>query len=349
MEEGISPYVYSTIAKYGTITTSFEMARQTLIDWGINISLKRIERLTYKFGGEGLSIRNSKVLAVERDRLEKGWSLKDKRVIISVDGGRTRVRIEKNEKPNPKTKRKKYKGEWIEPKLLTIYTVDEKGKKIKSGEVPLINDGTYGNYKQFLKILEMYLVSLGITQAKQILLIADGADWIWLHIPALLSRLGCEEKIYYLLDFYHATEHLQTFADSAFNDAQKRKNWFLAARSDLKKGKIISLIEQMKQYKKSVRGSRREILTSQINYFDKRVSKGLFEYKRIRQLNLPIGSGAVESLIRQAVNLRLKGNGKFWLQHNAEIILHARCQWLSGNWNNFTNFIFTNRIYPLTT
>ena len=43
--------------------------------------------------------------------------------------------------------------------------------------------------------------------------------------------------------------------------------------------------------------------------------------------------------------IRLKGNGKFWLQHNAEIILHARCQWLSGNWNNFGNSIFTNRIY----
>ena len=48
-----------------------------------------------------------------------------------------------------KLREKKYTGEWIEPKLLTIYTVDEKGKKIKSGEVPLINDGTYGNYKQF--------------------------------------------------------------------------------------------------------------------------------------------------------------------------------------------------------
>jgi hypothetical protein len=143
MEEGISPYVYSTLAKYGTITTSFEMSRQTLMDWG----------------------------------------LKDKRVIISVDGGRTRVRIDKNEKPNPKTKRKKYTGEWIEPKLLTIYTVDERGKKIKNSEVPLINDGTYDDYKKFLKILEIYLVSLGITQAKQILLIADGADWIWLHIP----------------------------------------------------------------------------------------------------------------------------------------------------------------------
>ena len=235
---------------------------------------------------------------------------------------------------------------WIEPKLLTIYTVDERGKKIKNGEVPLINDGTYGNYKKFLKILEMYLVSLGIKSAKQILLIADGADWIWQHIPTLLNRLGCGHLTYYLLDFYHATEHLQHFANAAFNDEKERTAWFKSARSDLKSGKIVELLEKMKQHKKSIRGSRRKMLTSQINYFNKRVSKGLFNYHKISQLKLPIGSGAVESLIRQAVNLRLKGNGKFWLQHNAEIILHARCQWLSGNWNNFSDSILTSRIYP---
>ena len=116
MELGVTPHVYSTIAKYGTICHSFEIARQTLTDWGVKLSLKRVQRLTYKFGESGLSIRNSKVLAVERDSLPTGSQLKDKRVIISVDGGRTRVRIDKNEKPNPKTKRKKYKGEWIEPR-----------------------------------------------------------------------------------------------------------------------------------------------------------------------------------------------------------------------------------------
>ena len=348
MEEGVTPYVWSTIAKYGTINHSFEIARQTLRDWGLKISLKRIQNLTYRFSPEGLSIRKSKILALERDLLSTSSQLKDKRVIISVDGGRTRVRIYQQKKPNPKTKRKKYTGEWIEPKLLTIYTVDERGKKIKNGEVPLINDGTYDNYKKFLKILEMYLVSLGISQAKQILLIADGAEWIWQHIPPLLNRLGGEERIDYLLDFYHATEHLHGFADAAFNNEKERLIWFKAARSDLKKGKICSLLEQMKQYRKSTRGKKREILTSEINYFRKRVSKGLFNYDKIAQLKLPIGSGAVESLILKAVNLRLKGNGKFWLQPNAEIILHARCQWLSGNWNNFTNSILTSRIYPRT-
>jgi hypothetical protein len=234
MEVGVTPYIWSTLAKYGTITHSFEIARQTLIDWGVKISVKRISSLTYKFGAEGLSIRNSKILALERGLLLTSSQLKEQRVIISVDGGRTRIRNYSQNKPNPKTKRKKYSGEWIEPKVLTIYTVNLKGKKIKTGEVPVINDGTYGNYQKFLKILKMYLVSLGINQAQQILFIADGAEWIWQHIPPLLNQLGCEKITHYLLDFYHAAEHLQSYADAAFNDQKERMVWFKTARSDLK-------------------------------------------------------------------------------------------------------------------
>lgn len=267
MESGVTPYVWSTLAKYGVINHSFEIARQTLIDWGVKISVKRLSRLTYKFGTEGLSIRSSKILALERGLLSTNSQLKEQRVIISVDGGRTRVRNYQHKKINPKTRRKKYTGEWIEPKLLTIYTVDERGKKIKNGEFPLINDGSYSNYKKFLKILEMYLVSLGISQAKQILLIADAAEWIWQHIPPLLNRLGCEKITHYLLDFYHVTEHLQSFADATFNDDKEKITWFKTARSDLKKGKVISLINEMKQHRKPLRGQKREIITSQINYF----------------------------------------------------------------------------------
>ncbi len=50
MESGVTPLVWSNIAKYGTVATSFEMAKQTLKDWGVKISLERISRLTYKFG-----------------------------------------------------------------------------------------------------------------------------------------------------------------------------------------------------------------------------------------------------------------------------------------------------------
>ena len=75
-----------------------------------------------------------------------------------MDGGRSRLIEYKGRKRNKKTLRRPYKGEWKEPKLLTIYAVDEKGKKIKTGEVPITNDGTFENSKELLIILEMYLV-----------------------------------------------------------------------------------------------------------------------------------------------------------------------------------------------
>jgi hypothetical protein len=174
MEEGLTPLVWSTIAQYGAIAGSFEAACTILIDWGIHISLKRIERLTYKFGKLGINLRLSKILNYQLGNLPTGSILKDQRVVIAVDGGRTKIRINKEGEKNPKTNRYGFSGEWVEPKLLTIYTVNEEGEKVKTNEIPITNDGTYEGYQAFLQILEMHLVNLGISQAKQVLLIADG-------------------------------------------------------------------------------------------------------------------------------------------------------------------------------
>lgn len=322
------------------------MARSTLRNWGINLSLKRIERLTYHFGRLGISQRDSKVFQLQQGTLPTGSVLKDQRVVIAVDGGRTRLRINKKGRRHSQTHRHGYVGEWVEPKLLTVYAVDGQGKKVKPVEVPIINDGTYEVTHGLLQILEMYLVSLGIERAKQVLLIADGAEWIWKHIPTLLERLVCPNETYQLLDFYHVTQHLQAFANAAFSQENERKKWFKSARSDLKRGKITALLEQMAALSKQADGEPLEIMTAQINYLTKGYAEGRLNYAQIAALKLPIGSGAVESLIRQVVNLRLKGNGKFWLRDRAEIMLHARCQWLAGNWSNFCDSILTALINP---
>ncbi len=89
-------------------------------------------------------------------------------------------------------------------------------------------------------------------------------------------------------------------------------------------------------------------LTTEINHLVKLEKNERINYHLIAEKKLPLGSGAIESLIRQAVNLRLKGNGKFWCQHNAESLLHARCQWLSGGWHSLVDAILTHRIYPLS-
>jgi hypothetical protein len=174
MSEGLTPVVLSTIAQYGAISGSFEAARTTLIDWGINVSLKRIERLTYYFGQLGIDLRKNKLNDLASGNLPTLNILKDQRVVIAVDGGRTRIRINKKGKPKVKTNRHGFIGEWTEPKLLTIYVVNEQGKKMRTSKIPITNDGTYLGYQEFINILEMHLVNLGINQAKQVLLVADG-------------------------------------------------------------------------------------------------------------------------------------------------------------------------------
>jgi hypothetical protein len=251
--------------------------------------------------------------------------------LANPKGGRTKTRVDKIGFKNEKTNRNGFNGVWIEPKLLTIYVVDENGKKIKNHEIPITNDGTHDGHEIFLNILEMHLVRLGINQAKQVLLIADGATWIWLHIPPLLSRLGCPDETYQLFDFYHVTEHLQKFADVAFSKEEERKNWFNNARKTLKKGDALNLIKQIEEFMAKTLGDRCKLMEKERNYLLKAYNEGRLNYAQVLEKKLPIGSGAIESLIRQVVNLRLKGNSKFWLQNNAEIMLHLRCQWMAGS------------------
>ena len=348
LSSGLTPLVWSTVAQYGAIASSFEAACTILIDWGINISLKRIEHLTYKFGKIGINLRFSKILNYQLGNLPTGNILKNQRVVIAVDGGRTKIRINKESDKNPKTNRYGFSGEWVEPKLLTIYIVNEEGKKVKTNDIPITNDGTYQGYQEFLKILEMHLVSLGISQAKQVLLIADGAEWIWKHIPPLLSRVGCPKETYQLLDFYHVTEHLQTFADAAFSEESERKNWFKKARNILRKGFAFNLIFEMNQLIFNATPEIAKTMIAQRDYLERADVENRLIYAYVSEQKLPIGSGAIESLIRQVVNLRMKGNSKFWLKANAEIMLHLRCQWIAGSWDNFCNSIFTSFLNPQT-
>ena len=349
LEEGLTPLVWSTLVEYGAMSQSFAVARSMLMAWGIRLSLKRIERLTYHFGHLGLRLRQLKLTQLKRGTLTPSNSLKDQRVVIAVDGGRTRLRRHKRGKRRSPTNRHGFWGEWAEPKLLTIYTVDDQGRKIKNQQIPIAADGTYEDCHSCLELLEMYLVELGISQAKQVLLVADGAEWIWKHIPPLLHRLGTPSSTYKLIDFYHVADHLQTFAHAAFSQASEAQAWWKQARTWLKKGQVSRLIQSMQSQRDGADSQQHELLDAQINYLKKNHKEGRLNYAKIKALHLPIGSGAVESLIRQVVNLRLKGNGKFWLKHHAEIMLHLRCQWCAGNGQTLCASLTTALLYPQAT
>ena len=345
MEERVTPLVWSTVASFGMMSTSFAVAGKQLQDWGITLSEQRIERLTYCFGRAGITLTEQWMTQLQEGQLPVGETLRGQRVGLNVDGGRTRLR--RNKKGRPKANgRRGYYGDWREPKLFTLYALDDEGKRLNTIKLPITNDGTFGDVEGFMMLLEMYLVKLGVVHAKQVLLLADGALWIWQRIPELLKRLGLStEQIIELIDFYHAAEKLRTFSELVFNKKKQAKEWFETARSILKHKSIRRLVKEMQKLVDNLTHKRKKAKAeSNLPYFSDQLQR--FAYPQVKTMNLPIGSGAIESLIRQVVNLRLKGNGKFWLPENAEIILHGRCQWAAGQWDQFSYRILTSGIAP---
>ena len=110
-----------------------------------------------------------------------------KRVVVSLDGGRVRVRRKKR---GPKTKkgRNRFHTDWKEPKLLILYVVGDDGRPSQTW-APII-DGTLRGPEAVFALLLSYARQIGLNAADKVLFIADGAPWIWRRLQRLIAALG---------------------------------------------------------------------------------------------------------------------------------------------------------------
>jgi hypothetical protein len=76
LTERVSPLVWSTVAEYGTVSASFAVAQGLLQSWGIDLSARRVERLTYRFGEIGLALRTQQLAQLQAGILPVGDKLK---------------------------------------------------------------------------------------------------------------------------------------------------------------------------------------------------------------------------------------------------------------------------------
>lgn len=348
LSEGVSPLVRCLVTQAATQAASFEQARPWVAWLGLNFSARRIRRISVAFCRVGLQVRAQRMARQAAGEMLPGNALRGKRVVVSVDGGRINIREPKMRGRKRKSGRRGYEANWREPKLLTIYVLDEEGRKVVSTDVPLVQDGTLLGLEEFLALLRSYLQAVGIAQAEAVILIGDGAPWIWENVPPLLAELGCRpEQITQILDYYHASEHLHTLAEALFGNTAQAKDWTRKWSRRLKHGCAPSLLAEVSRHLSGKDYKDVKETQKQYDYFHRHQEKGRLDYARFKTHRLPIGSGVVESLIRQVVNLRLKGSGKFWLLETAEAFLHARCQWAAHLWSSFCNAVLVFGLAPL--
>jgi len=311
------------------LNNPFVEAQETLNRHGIDLSEKRVRTISESVGVKALENREQQLAQFEHGILEQDDTFTRKRIVISIDGGRTRTRKNKQGKKKKNNKRQGYHTDWKEPKLFKIYAIDEHGNKLDQQLAPF-SDGTLNGREKFKQILKMNIYKTNAVAAEQIICIADGAPWIWNIFDEIIEEMNIDpQKVHKVLDFYHAAQQLWTVIDTMpqLSQAQKQR-LFKKCRKRLKQGHIEQLIEMLGQRAKGNKDVHKEL-----KYFHGHEQKCRYDLF-VRQ-NIPIGSGAIESAIRRVVNLRLKGAGMFWLTANAEAFLHLRCQLKANSWKQF--------------
>jgi hypothetical protein len=330
-----TPALASEVAQLAAALSSFEDAQARLRQMGVNMSIRRIANVAYHFAQRARSRQQVDGMGIE-------GSLAGRRVVISTDGGRLRVRKNKRGKKTKKG-RVRYRTDWREPKLLVIYVVDEKGRIAQ--EFAPVMDGTLQGPDEVFRLMEFYLRELAIHEAKEVLFIADGAKWIWQRVTQLWQRLGlvgvvrCRE----LVDFYHVVEHVYALAALKTSwRPRERKRWATRQRRRLWRGELKAFIQEIERF---CQGKRGKGWSRERDYLLRNARAGRLDYAKARRAKMPMGSGSMESAVRRVINLRLKGPGIFWHEEHAEQILMLRAYYKSKHWQVLTNKAFAT---PLT-
>jgi hypothetical protein len=322
IHEHCTPGLAATVSAWSALLSSVAEVRQVLLEQGVKLDSKGVRRLAYRYAERARVVQQAGQMA-----WAEGENVQGRRVVVRADGGRLRLRENKRGAKTQKG-RTRYRGAWREPKLLIIYVVDARGKLEKSF-APLI-DGHLPGPEALFRLLQAYLQSLEIHHADHVLFIADGAHWIWDTIPKLVATLGLDpQRVYELIDFYHAVEHVGKLAALRKNwSAKQRQAWLRTQRHQLLKGHVDTVMEPVQPF---CRGRNSKAITTERNYFVR--NRQRMAYPTLKSLKLPLGSGAIESAIRRVVNLRLKGPCIFWYKENAEKILMLRAFYQAGRWN----------------
>lgn len=315
-----TPALAAEVSLCAAMVGSLDEAQAVLADRGVELDTKTVRLIAYRYAARARLEQQMESTAFED-------SVAGRRVVSSSDGGRIRLRENKR---GPKTNkgRRRYTGAWREPKVLIVYVVDAEGKR-EARFAPVI-DATLKGPDAVFALLRTYLQRLGIAQADQVLFIADGAPWIWKRVPLLVKALGlAAEQVHELLDFYHAAQHLgQVAALRQDWSAKARSRWRNQQRRLLLQGQVEQVIAAVRDI---CRGRNSKAIRTHRDYFVK--NHGRMAYAKLMAMQMPIGSGAIESTVRRVINLRLKGPSIFWCRASAEAVLLLRSYYKAGRWN----------------
>lgn len=172
---------------------------------------------------------------------------------------------------------------------------------------------------------------LGRVGLALIVVLGDGAEWIWHYAPRFLA-IGPAE-IVEIVDIYHAWEHLGTVAAAVFGTGTSAASaWLEPHKKQLRDEGVAPVLTALAALTPTDPDAAKEVHKA-LGYFTTHQAR--MDYPRFVARHLPIGSGAVESACKTLIEEREKGAGMRWTKEDAQAVATLRALWRSGRWTAF--------------
>ena len=220
---------------------------------------------------------------------------------------------------------------WHEAKVAALYETKEVATSQKPDEIAIKAEeidyyADMADARHFARLVWLKAYERGASHAEEVILLGDGAPWIWLRLGTLFPQA------IQILDWYHAQGYLVQVAQAVFGPAtQPRKAWLKPELDLLWDGKVQQVIENLETLQKA--HPEIEAIQDAITYYSNNQHR--MDYPAYRERGLQIGSGTIESGCKRVVKARLDQAGMTWTVEGARAVLKARAAYLSGQWDDF--------------
>jgi len=210
----------------------------------------------------------------------------------------------------------------------TCFRLDQRGKTATGR--PVITERGYVATREGIESLREQLhaetIRRGLGKASEVLVIADGAAWIWNLVE---DRFSCARQ---RLDYYHAMQQLAAVGRAVCGeDAKALRAWLRPLSRQLKQSKTLQVISSIEQALENLGGRKEaEQVREQLEYFKKHQNR--MDYAQGKRKGEPIGSGAIEATCRQ-YQCRFKRPGQFWSRAGDEALLCLETFWRNQRWS----------------
>jgi hypothetical protein len=161
--------------------------------------------------------------------------------------------------------------------------------------------------------------------AAEVIVLADGARWIWTMIEDLFPQA------IQILDFSHAKHYLWDAAKLIYGEGSAFvAPWVKEQETLLLEDKGEQVISHLQHFL-----DLRPALAPLLHYFQQNAAR--MHYGTFRQRGYFIGSGAIESAGKQLAAARIKGPGMRWNVPDLNLLLRLRCVFLEQSWPTYWN------------